>query len=81
MARSLESLEHYVKEKIERDGWTHKRLSEHLTAENQQTSRGFSVRSIQRFCSERNIHRTSRLSKADVEESVKQAVSEVCSLL
>ena len=76
MARSLDSLEEFVTQRIISDGWTHKALSEHLTA-NYPSSRGFSVRSIERFCSERNIRRTSRLTKQEVEESVEQAVLEV----
>ena len=34
--------------------------------------KGFSVRSVQRFCSLHNIHSTSRLSEADVDKVVKE---------
>ena len=77
MARSLDSLEVFVRQKIVNDRWTYKTLSEYLIAANPQAVRGFSVRSIERFCSEHNIHRTSRLSKHEVAESVRQAVREV----
>ena len=39
--------------------------------------KGFSVRSVQRFCSLHNIHSTSRLSEADVDKFVKEAVEKV----
>ena len=52
---SLDGLEDFVREKVEKDRWTHSKLSEHL----QQAypgEKGFSVRLIERFCSERGIH-------------------------
>ena len=43
--------------------------------------RGYSIRSIERFCQEKGIHKTCRLSEEDVEEAVIEAVSKVCTLM
>ena len=42
---------------------------------------GFSIRSIQRFCQEKNVHKTSRVTDQELDEAVSDAVSRVCSLL
>ena len=75
---TLTSLHKVVKEKIEVCRWTHKQLSEYL----QQLypgSRGYSVRSLERYCSEADIHRTSRLSEYHVDIHVSQAMQRVSS--
>ena len=35
----------------------------------------FSIRSIQRFCQEKNIHKTSRVTDQELDEAVSDAVS------
>ena len=42
---------------------------------------GFSARSVRRFCSRKNIHRSSRLSTQEVNDVVEHAVAQVSSLL
>lgn len=74
----LTSLYQVVKEKIEVCRWTHKQLSDYL----QQLypgSRGYSVRSLERYCSEADIHRTSRLSEYRVDIHVSQGMQRVSS--
>lgn len=73
----LSSLQEVVKEKIEVCRWTHKQVSDYL----QQLypgSRGYSIRSLERFCSEANIHRTSRLDQSLVDAYVSEAIQKVC---
>lgn len=56
----ISSLHQVVKEKVEVCRWTHKQVSDYL----QQLylgSRGYSVQTLERFCCEANIHRTSHL--------------------
>ena len=39
---------------------------------------GFSIRTIKRFCADKNIHRTSRLNEDELDEVVSQSVRMVC---
>ena len=74
---SLEGLEDIVREKVETERWTHEQLSNYL----QQLYpgiRGFSVRSLERFCSTNGIHKTSRLSGQEVDAAVSDAIAKVC---
>ncbi|XP_065891603.1 uncharacterized protein [Dysidea avara] len=74
--RLLDELEEFIREKIEKERWTHKRMSLHLQYK-YPSRKGLSVRSLERFCRERNIHKTSRLTKPELDEVVAAAVSEV----
>ena len=77
---SLDGLEDFVREKVEKERWTHSQISEHL----QQAYpgvKGFSVRSIERFCREKEIRKTARLSDQELDEAVAGAISQVfCSV-
>ena len=79
-ARVLEDLEDFVREKVEKDKWTLTWLSEYLRGRYPET-RGFSVRTIERFCSTKGIHRTSRLGTDDLDKTVAEAVNMVHSIL
>ena len=73
---SLSSLYDIIREKIEVYRWTHKQLSDFL----QQLypgSTGYSVRSVERFCSEAGMHRTSRLDQYHVDTHVREAIQKV----
>ncbi len=72
----LEMLEEYVEEKVVKDGWTYSKLSAHLK-EQYPGVRGFSVRSIERFCGAKNIHKTSRLRAEEVDIAVAGAIVKV----
>lgn len=74
---NLDELEATVREKVENEGWTYGKLSKHLQ-ELYPGVRGFSVRSLERFCAAKNIHRTSRLKAKEVDSVVAGAVSKVC---
>jgi len=76
---SLEELKDLVREKVEVERWTQAKLSSYL----QQLypgSRGFGVRSLERFCSAKGIHKTSRLCEQKVDTAVSDAIAKVCSL-
>jgi hypothetical protein len=80
MAELLEQLEDLVRDLVEQRRWSHSRVSDYL----QQTypgTRGLSLRSIQRFCSAKGIHRTSRLDDTQVDEVVSEAVNMVRSFI
>jgi len=73
---ALNEFEDFVREKIEVEKFTHKKLSEML----QQVfpgDRGFSVRSIKRFCNENSIRKTTSLDNQELDEVVAQAVTQV----
>ena len=71
---ALEGLEDLIREKVEQDRWSHAQFSNFL-------KQGFSIRSLQRFCQEKNIHKSSRVTDQELDEAVSDAVSRVCSLL
>lgn len=78
--RALDCFEDYIRQRVERDRATHQQVSDELKASassSQDSQRGLSVRSIQRFCEEKGIRKTSRLSSAEVEEVVFEAVAKV----
>ena len=74
--RSLDAFEDYIREKIEKQHMTHGKLSEILSARLPGV-RGLSIRSIERFCQEKGIHKTSRLSQVEVTQAVGEAVAKV----
>ena len=73
---SLEGMEDFVRSKVVGEQWTHLQLSCHLQSLYPGV-RGFSVRSIQRFCASKDIHRTSQLDRHEVEQAVTEAVMKV----
>jgi len=77
---ALEGLEGLIKEKVEQDHWTHVQLSDFLK-QSYPGVQGFSERSIRRFCHEKNIHKTARVTDTELDEAVSDAVSKVCSLM
>ena len=76
MMAALEELADYVREKVEKDHMTYGRLSAHLM-ELYPGVRGFSVRSLQRFCSQHNICKTARLDTQQLDQVVSSAIEKV----
>ena len=76
----LEQFEVEIREKVEKEHWTHARLTSHLKAAHP-GERGFSVRSIEKFCSENDIHKTAKLSDVEVDDLVAEAIDKVKKLL
>ena len=74
--RSLDELEDFVCEKIEQEHMTHGKLIEMLCSRYPGV-RSFSIRSIERFCQEKGIHKTSRLSQDDIKDVVAAGVTKV----
>ena len=73
---TLEELEDLIREKVETERWTHRRLSAYLQ-HMYCGQRGFSVRSLERFCSAKGIHKTSRLSAQEVDTAVSDSIAKV----
>ena len=76
----LEDFEESIREKIEKEHWTHAQLSSFLIAEHP-GERGFSVRSIERFCSDKGIHKTTKLCDVEVDELITGAVAKVLRII
>ena len=72
----LEQYEDFVRKKIEMEKCTHKQLSDEL-----QTAfpgkRGFSVRSVKRFCNEKSVRKTCNINDQELDEVVSSAVLQV----
>ena len=77
MENVLDEHEEYVRQRIEVYRTTHKQLSDELQRMHPGI-RGLSVRSIEKFCRDRGIHKSSCLSIDCVQIAVKEAVSKVC---
>ena len=73
---TLDALEDFVRDRIETDHWTHRQLSDYLQNA-YPGERGFSVRSVQRFCGEKNIHKTARINTDDLHQAVADAIEKV----
>ena len=73
---ALEEYEDYVREKVVIEKYSHKQLSDELQRAFPD-ERGFSVRSIKRFCSEKSIKKTCNIDDQELDEVVSSAVSQV----
>ena len=72
----FESYENLLCELVQRYSWSHKKISVCLQ-ENNPGVRGLSERSVRRFCSSNNIHRTSRVDDPTLDEAVSNATDMV----
>ena len=75
-AAALEEFEDFVREKVEVEHCTHKQISEQFS-EAFPGERGFSVRSVERFCSKKRIKKTSEINEQELDAVIKEAVSQV----
>lgn len=73
---SLEHYENFIREKVEKDRWTYQQISSSLQATHPGL-RGFSARSIRRFCSHKDIHKTQRINDQQLDEAVSRATDMV----
>ena len=74
--RALDEHEGYIRWRVEVEHASHHELCEELRATNPGV-RGYSIRSIERFCREKGIHKSSRLPETAVEQVVAEAVAKV----
>ena len=72
----LDAFEDFVKEKIEKEHFTYSKLSRELK-QRYPGRRGFSVRSLERFCSLKAIKRISVMNDQSLDEVVMEAVAKV----
>lgn len=71
-----EELEDFIREKVEKEKWTYRKLSLYLQ-QVYPSERGFSIRSLERFCSLKDIHRTQRLTGSELDNAVSEAIGKV----
>ena len=71
-------IEQFIRESKEK-GITHKEMSERLQ-ELYPGQRGFSVRSVERFCQQHDIYKTSQLRSGELCRVVATAVSQVSNM-
>ena len=64
--------EAFVRSKIEDERWTHKQVSDYLK-EHFPGRTGYIVCSVERFCSDKDIHKTSQISDGQLDEAVSTA--------
>ena len=76
---ALDNLKDFVRDKIEKDCWTYRQLSDYLV-QAYPGERGFSVRSLERFCATNNIHKTARISDRTLNQVVTDAIAKVGSI-
>ena len=69
-------VEDFVREKIEKERWTHVQVSIFLQENNNKT-RGLSERSVRRYCARRGIRKTSRIDEQLLDERVAIATAMV----
>ena len=73
---SLEDFEGFIRDKIEKERWIHKQISVLLLG-NYPGQRGFSVHSVQRFCTIKGIHKTPRIDDHSLDDAVSRATDMV----
>ena len=77
---ALEDFEDFIRVKVEKEKWTHEQISAFLKGKHHR-QRGFSVRSIERFCSYRSIHKTPQIDDQKLDEAVSRAADMVSNVL
>ena len=73
---ALEGFEDYIREKVEKDRVTLAQLRDHMQGL-YPGIRGFSLRSLERFCSTKGIHKTARPSDGQLDDAVVRAIAQV----
>ena len=73
---ALEQFEDFVKDKVEVKHCTYKQISDRFT-EAFPGERGFSLRSVERFCNQKGIRKTSEINDQELDIVINEAVSQV----
>lgn len=74
---SLSDIQVLIRLKVEKERWTHLQLKDYILL-NFPNIRGASLRSIERFCSVHDIHKTSRPDDVQLQLAVREAIEKVC---
>ena len=77
---SLGDFEEFIRDKVEKERWTHKQVSVFLER-NHPGQRGLSARSVERFCSCKGIHKTPRIDDQKLDEAVSRATDMVSNIV
>ena len=73
---SLDKFEEFVRVKVEVDKCTHQQISDELKS-SFPGERGFSLRSIERFCSEKGIKKITDIDDQQLDKIISDAVMQV----
>ena len=73
---ALKDFKDFIRDKIKKERWTHKQISAFLE-ENHPGQRGFSVRSMETFCSYKGIHNMSQINDNKLDEAISNATDMV----
>jgi len=73
---SLDNFEEFVKEKVEIYKCTHQQVSDELKTLFP-GERGFSLRSVERFCCEKEIKKTTEIDDQQLDDVISEAVRQV----
>ena len=73
---SLEGFEDYIREKVEKDRMTFAQLCSHMQGL-YPGIRGFSLQFLERFCSNKGIHKTARPSDGQLDDAAVHAIVQV----
>ena len=73
---SLDNFEEFVKEKVEIYKCTHQQVSDELKSLFP-GERGFSLRSVERFCCEKGIKKTTEIDDQQLDDVISEAVRQV----
>lgn len=72
----MEEYEDFIREKVEKERWTHQRVANYLQQANP-GGRGFSLRAVERFCSERRISKLTPIADGQLDRVVATSISKV----
>lgn len=73
---TLPGIVDFIRNKVESERKSYETVSDELRLLNP-SMRGLSARSIRRFCSEHNVHSSSRLTDVQIDRVVAESVSQV----
>ena len=70
---AFEGLEDFVREKVEKERWTHKKID--FLRKSSAKTRGLSERSVRRYCASKDIHKTPRIDDQMLDDRVASATA------
>ena len=72
----MEAYEGFIREKVEKERWTHQRVGSYLQQVNP-AERGFSLRTVERFCTEKGISKLTPIPDDHLDRVVATSISNV----
>ena len=75
-AFAMEAYEDFIREKVEKERWTHQRVASYLQQANP-AERGLSLRTVERFCTEKGISKLTPIPDDHLDRVVATSISKV----